>query len=155
MTPNVVYIIVNTVLIGLFVLVIKNYLNSKKNPKKTIPRNTPIKSSEPAKGVKVDVMQEGQGPEAKSGSHVKVHYTAWLVDGKKVDSSYDKNEIFSFQMGRNQVIPGWEAGMLGMKQGEKRKFTIEPSQAYGAKGKANVPPNAIIIFEVELFSLSS
>lgn len=153
MLVKIGYLLLNLILIGLIFLVVKNHLSSKKTMTRKIPNTKPIKSTEPKKGVQVDVMQEGTGPEAKSGSHVKVHYTAWLENGTKVDSSYDKDEIFKFQMGRNQVIPGWEAGMLGMKQGEKRKFTIAPSQAYGAKGKANVPPNATIIFEVELIEL--
>lgn len=103
--------------------------------------------------MRVDVLAEGSGPEAIAGKKVRVHYTAWLTNGKKVDSSYDKGEVFSFVMGRRQVIPGWEAGMLGMREGEKRKFTIDPDQAYGAKGKANVPPNAVIVFEVELLKV--
>lgn len=147
------YILLNLVLIGLIGLWVKNQFFTPKKVRK-IPIQKPIKSTEPKKGVQVDVLQEGSGPEAKRGSHVTTHYTAWLEDGTKVDSSYDKGETFSFQMGMNQVIPGWEAGMIGMRRGEKRKFTIAPSQAYGAKGKANVPPNATIVFEVELLEIS-
>lgn len=146
------YILLNLVLFGLIALLVKNQFFSKKIVRK-IPQQRPLKSTEPKKGVQVDVMQEGTGPEAKSGSRVTVHYTAWLENGLKVDSSYDKNETFHFTMGRNEVIPGWEAGMIGMRKGEKRKFTIAPAQAYGAKGKANVPPNATIIFEVELLEM--
>jgi FKBP-type peptidyl-prolyl cis-trans isomerase len=127
-------------------------------PSKT--EDTPVKikerilsSSTPRKGVQVDVLRQGNGKAAVAGKKVRVHYNAWLVNGVKVDSSYDKGEIFSFTMGKREVIPGWEAGMLGMLEGEKRKFTIDPDQAYGAKGKANVPPNAIIIFEVELLAV--
>lgn len=124
--------------------------------KSSKPYSTPskiIRSSEPKKGVQVDVLKEGSGNSADPGRKVWVHYNAWLTNGTKVDSSYDKGEEFSFIMGKNQVIPGWEAGMLGMKEGEKRKFTISPDQAYGDKGKADVPPNAIIIFEVDLLKV--
>lgn len=146
------YILLNVVLLGLIGLLIKNHFFTKKKVRR-IPQQKPLKTTEPKKGVQVDVLQEGTGPEAQRGARVTVHYTAWLTDGTKVDSSYDKNETFSFKMGMNEVIPGWEAGMLGMRKGEKRKFTIAPSQAYGAKGKANVPPNATIVFEVELLEI--
>jgi peptidylprolyl isomerase len=121
----------------------------KKSP---IPSKV-LSSSTPRAGVEVGILKLGNGAPAIAGKTVRVHYTAWLESGLKVDSSHDKGEIFSFVLGRRQVIPGWEAGMLGMLEGEKRKFTISPDQAYGDKGKANVPPNAIIIFEVELIKV--
>ena len=136
-----------------FFLIIKVIRDALKPGPKRPPIAKPIATHKPAEGVKVDIMQEGKGPAAVRGKKVRVHYTAWLKDGEKVDSSYDKGEPFSFFLGRREVIPGWEHGMLGMKEGEKRKFTIDPDQAYGSEGKANVPPNAIIIFEVELLKV--
>lgn len=113
----------------------------------------PLESMVVCEGVQVDILKQGKGPSAEAGKSVRVHYNAWLESGLKVDSSFDKGEAFTFKLGHRQVIPGWEAGMLGMKVGEKRKFTIAPDQAYGDKGKANVPPNATIIFEVELLKI--
>ena len=140
-------------IVGASILLVKtfrDYKNSRPGPSRPQPI---ISTSHPAEGVKVDVLQNGTGPTAVDDKLVRVHYTAWLTSGKKVDSSYDKGEVFQFRMGNREVIPGWEAGMIGMKEGEKRKFTIEPDQAYGTKGKANVPPNATIIFEVELLKV--
>ena len=125
---------------------------TKDNPRPSKMQSQVLSSSTPKQGVQVDVLQMGEGSPAKSGDHVEVHYVASLTNGKVVDSSYEKGGSFKFQMGRRQVIPGWEAGMMGMKVGEKRKFTIAPEQAYGKKGKANVPPNATIVFEVDLIA---
>lgn len=147
---KIIFVLFNVLLLW---VIYKLYRQHQLGPKKRSSGRKVLATSSPAKGVKVDKLAEGSGPEAASGKRVEVHYTAWLESGKKVDSSYDKNETFRFTMGRRQVIPGWEAGMLGMQVGEIRRFTIEPEQAYGEKGKANVPPNATIIFEVELLSM--
>jgi len=93
----------------------------------------------------------GTGAEAMPGKLVSVHYTGWLTDGKKFDSSLDRGDVFQFQLGVGQVIKGWDQGVAGMKVGGKRKLAIPPSLAYGARGAGNViPPNATLIFEVEL-----
>ncbi len=145
-------LIIFYILLGLIIAkIIFDSFQKKKTP--ALKSVKVISSSTPKEGVNVDVLKEGSGNPAVSGKVVRVHYNAFLTNGKKVDSSYDKNEVFSFTMGRRQVIPGWEAGMIGMKEGEIRKFTISPDQAYGAKGKANVPPNATMIFEVELLKV--
>jgi len=137
----------------LLVLVVRELMRPQvehKKPKKNMPI---LSSHSPRAGVDVDILKVGTGAEAVSGKIVRVHYTAFLTNGKKVDSSYDRSEVYSFTMGRREVIPGWEAGMIGMKQGEIRKFKIAPEHAYGAKGKAEVPPNATMIFEVELIQV--
>ncbi len=105
------------------------------------------------RGLQIDKLKEGVGPGAIAGRHVTVHYRAFLKDGKEVDSSYAKGGPFEFTMGRNQVIPGWEMGMIGMKVGEISRFVIAPEHAYGSKGKGKVPPNAEIIFEVTLLKM--
>ncbi len=97
----------------------------------------------------------GEGDEALAGQTVEVHYTGWLVDGTKFDSSHDRNQTFSFKLGAGQVIPGWDQGVAGMKVGGIRKLTIPPNLGYGERGAGGViPPNATLIFKVELMSVS-
>lgn len=97
---------------------------------------------------------EGEGREAHPGETVIVHYTGWLTDGTKFDSSRDRKEPFSFRLGAGRVIKGWEEGVEGMKIGGTRKLTIPPRLGYGSQGAGNViPPNATLIFEVELLDL--
>lgn len=108
----------------------------------------------PVQGLNVEVLQEGTGPEAQAGNTVSVHYTGTLTDGTKFDSSVDRGIPFEFQLGIGEVIAGWDAGVAGMKVGEKRKLTIAPELGYGTQGAGGViPPNATLIFEVELLGI--
>ena len=96
----------------------------------------------------------GKGESPKMGQEVSVHYTGWLTDGKKFDSSKDRGQPIVFKIGVGQVIPGWDEGVSTMKVGGKRKLTIPPDLGYGAHGRNGViPPNATLIFEVELLSV--
>jgi FKBP-type peptidyl-prolyl cis-trans isomerase FkpA len=93
----------------------------------------------------------GDGSEATTGQKVSVHYTGTLTDGSKFDSSHDRGTPFVFQLGAGQVIRGWDQGVPGMKVGGKRRLTVPPEMAYGARGFPPViPANATLIFEVEL-----
>ena len=96
----------------------------------------------------------GDGAEAVSGKKVTVHYVGTLTDGTKFDSSRDRGKGFSFELGRGQVIKGWDQGVAGMKIGGMRKLTIPPEMAYGDKGFSNlIPPNSTLVFEVELLGV--
>ena len=97
----------------------------------------------------------GEGKEAVAGQTVEVHYTGWLTDGTKFDSSHDRNDTFSFKLGGGQVIAGWDQGVAGMKIGGTRKLTIPSDLGYGERGAGGViPPNATLVFKVELIGLS-
>jgi FKBP-type peptidyl-prolyl cis-trans isomerase len=105
-------------------------------------------------GLKYTDLQVGAGEEARAGKTVSVHYTGWLENGTKFDSSHDRRSPFSFNLGAGQVIRGWDEGVAGMKIGGKRRLTIPSALGYGARGAGGViPPNATLIFEVELLGL--
>jgi FKBP-type peptidyl-prolyl cis-trans isomerase len=105
--------------------------------------------------MKIEDMKAGTGAVAEAGKRVTVHYTGWLTNGTKFDSSKDHGQPFNFQLGAGQVIKGWDQGVAGMKVGGMRKLTIPPSLRYGANGTGGViPPNATLVFEVELLGVN-
>lgn len=105
--------------------------------------------------LKIENLKTGGGAEATPGKNVSVHYTGWLTNGKKFDSSVDRGTPFTFRLGAGQVIRGWDQGVSGMKVGGKRKLTIPPDMGYGARGAGNViPPNSTLVFEVELLGVN-
>ena len=105
--------------------------------------------------LKIEELKVGTGDEAVAGKPVTVHYTGWLTDGKKFDSSLDRGQPFTFQLGGGQVIRGWDQGVAGMKVGGKRKLTIPSSMGYGERGAgAVIPPNATLVFDVELLKVN-
>jgi FKBP-type peptidyl-prolyl cis-trans isomerase len=105
-------------------------------------------------GLRYEDLKEGTGAEAKKGDTVEVHYTGWLTNGKKFDSSHDRKEPFSFKIGVDRVIQGWHEGVAGMKVSGKRKLMIPPELGYGAQGYPPViPANAELVFEIELLKI--
>ncbi|MGA8502063.1 MAG: FKBP-type peptidyl-prolyl cis-trans isomerase [Candidatus Sulfotelmatobacter sp.] len=122
--------------------------------------NTSAPTKVTGDGVKTDSglvywdIRVGNGAEAKEGSHVRVHYTGWLTNGKKFDSSVDAGKPFDFTIGNGEVIKGWEEGVAGMKVGGKRQLRIPPALGYGASGYPGaIPPNATLIFDVQLLNV--
>ena len=108
-----------------------------------------------ANGLVVETLTAGDGAEATTGKRVSVHYVGTLTDGTKFDSSRDRGQPFQFVLGAGQVIKGWDQGVAGMKVGEVRKLTIPPELGYGSRGAGGViPPNATLIFEVELIDVN-
>jgi FKBP-type peptidyl-prolyl cis-trans isomerase len=105
-------------------------------------------------GLTYEDKKVGSGPVAKAGQTVSVHYTGWLTNGTKFDSSRDRNEPFVFHLGAGEVIPGWDEGVQGMKVGGVRKLTIPPALGYGSRGAGSaIPPNSTLVFEVELLEV--
>jgi peptidylprolyl isomerase len=128
-------------------------------------KGTTDKSTEPraavgavktASGLSYIDLVKGTGAAPTSGKNVTVHYTGWLEDGKKFDSSLDRGQPFVFRIGAGEVIPGWDEGVMSMRVGGKRKLVIPSSMGYGAAGAGGViPPNATLIFEVELLNAAT
>ncbi len=107
-----------------------------------------------SEGLQIDELAAGAGPAAARGQKVSVHYTGWLTDGKKFDSSHDRGQPFRFTLGAGEVILGWDDGVLGMQVGGKRRLTVPPDLGYGRRGiRGVIPPNATLVFEVELLGL--
>ena len=106
-------------------------------------------------GLKYFQLKPGKGAAAKAGDQVEVHYTGWLVDGTKFDSSLDRGDKFAFPLGQHNVIAGWDEGVAGMKPGSKRKLIVPPNLGYGSRGAgAAIPPESTLIFDVEYFGVA-
>lgn len=149
---------------GLILVLVAVVLLVKGKSKSTVS-NQPVVSSGPNEVVeptmesnitelKIEDIKVGTGTEAVDGKKVTVNYSGTLMDGTKFDSSYDRGTPFTFNLGAGEVIKGWDKGVAGMKVGGKRKLTIPPDLGYGSQGAGSViPPNATLIFEVELLKV--
>jgi FKBP-type peptidyl-prolyl cis-trans isomerase len=105
--------------------------------------------------MKIEKLVSGTGPSPNTGDTVSVHYTGWLTNGAKFDSSVDRGDPFEFVLGCGQVIKGWDQGVAAMKVGDTVRLTIPPELAYGASGYPGaIPPNSTLIFQVELLSIT-
>ena len=106
--------------------------------------------------LEIEDLQVGEGIEVANGDQVTVHYTGWLIDGTKFDSSLDRGKPFTFELGARQVIQGWDSGVRGMQVGGIRKLTIPPELAYGdrAVGGGLIPANSTLVFEVKLLEIT-
>lgn len=103
--------------------------------------------------LKIEDLKTGSGMKAIPGLNVVVHYTGWLTDGTKFDSSVDRGEPFTFNLGGGQVIRGWDEGVAGMKEGGTRRLTIPPELGYGSRGAGPIPPDSTLIFQVDLLKV--
>jgi FKBP-type peptidyl-prolyl cis-trans isomerase len=104
--------------------------------------------------LQIEDVVEGDGDEAQVGDTVRVHYTGRLMDGTEFDSSRERDEPFEFVLGRGMVIPGWDEGVQGMKEGGQRRLVIPPDMAYGEQGIGPIPPNSTLEFDVELLEVN-
>jgi len=131
----------------------------EQKPQQAAARNPDLQLGEKAvktkSGLQYEDMVPGSGDSPQSGKKVTVHYTGWLTDGTKFDSSVDRNEPFQFVIGTGQVIPGWDEGVMSMKIGGKRKLVIPASLGYGSAGAGGaIPPDATLVFEVILLDIN-
>jgi hypothetical protein len=118
------------------------------------PAPAPAVPPGPEEKITKTTLRRGAGATAKAGDKVRVHYVGTFTDGKKFDSSKDRNRPFDFVLGQGQVIRGWDQGVAGMKVGEKRKLVIPPSLAYGPQGRPGIPPNSTLVFEIDLLAVN-
>ncbi len=154
MNKIVIAIIIVLVLVGLGIGVYFFMMKNNTAAPGTNQGNTNAQNYE-IQGMKVETVKQGVGNEAKAGDSVTVNYVGTLSDGKKFDSSIDRNAPFTFILGKGTVIKGWDLGLVGMKVGEKRKLTIPPDLAYGANGfPPIIPKSATLTFEVELLKIN-
>ena len=141
-------------LIALAVIGYVAFTDYRERDEGAVPADVAVSSMQIVEGLEAEILTEGTGDVIAKGETAVVHYTGWLVDGTKFDSSVDRGQPFSFTIGGGMVIQGWDLGVEGMKVGEKRKLTIDSALGYGARGAGGViPPNATLVFDVELLEI--
>lgn len=141
-------------LLSICVLVLFTFILGGERPMAAAENSATGQEVITSSGLKYVDQAVGTGEAAVAGKNVSVHYTGWLENGKKFDSSVDRGQPFSFPLGAGRVIKGWDEGVQGMKVGGKRKLTIPSDLGYGSRGAGGViPPNATLIFDVELLGV--
>ena len=151
---SVIVVIVIAIVLGLY------FILSNPMPKNTLPTdNTSVGNNSPsnnpmAKGLKVEILQQGVGEGAKAGDTVTVNYVGMLTNGTKFDSSIDRNSPFTFPIGKDRVIKGFDNGVLGMKLGEKRRLTIPPELGYGSAKMTLIPANSTLVYDIEMLKIA-
>ncbi len=154
----IILVIVVVILLGLYLV----FFGSSQAPATTNQNTTPSNNENTTntntstiQGMKIEITKEGSGTGAKAGDKILVNYVGTLIDGKKFDSSIDRNTPFPFILGIGKVIKGWDLGVIGMKVGEKRTLTIPPELAYGPNGVPPIiPKNATLIFQIEMLKIN-
>ena len=145
-----------SILLAVFAMTSGSAQNNKVTTTSTTASPTKVTGNptKTASGLEYWDIKAGTGDTAVKGQQVRVHYTGWLTDGKKFDSSVDRGEPFVFPLGAGRVIKGWDEGVASMKVGGKRTLRIPPDLGYGSRGAGGViPPNATLLFEVQLVDL--
>jgi FKBP-type peptidyl-prolyl cis-trans isomerase len=152
MTRFVIAIAIVLVLTATFVF---SQTATRKAPNTAAPTKVTGEGTKAPSGLVYWDIRIGNGETAKEGSHVRVHYTGWLTNGKKFDSSVDAGKPFDFTLGNGEVIKGWEEGVTGMRVGGKRQLRIPPELGYGKDGTPDgtIPANATLIFDVQLLGV--
>jgi FKBP-type peptidyl-prolyl cis-trans isomerase len=149
------YVVLAAILVlAASVLFAQTAAQKPRTPNTSAPTKVTGDGTKTADGLQYWDIKVGTGQTAKEGDHVKVHYTGWLTTGKKFDSSVDAHQPFDFNLGKGDVIKGWDEGVAGMKVGGKRQLRIPPDLGYGAAGSPGaIPPNATLIFDVQLLAI--
>jgi FKBP-type peptidyl-prolyl cis-trans isomerase len=144
------FVITRTILTAVLLLGASLFASDKKDGPPPVEGKPTVTPS----GLKYWDVKAGTGDKAIGGMDVTVHYTGWLTNGQKFDSSVDRGEPFTFRLGAGRVIKGWDEGVAGMKVGGKRRLEIPPDLGYGARGAGGaIPPNATLVFDVELLAV--
>lgn len=149
------YLVAISIILALTAAFALAQTTTPKKPNTSAPTKVTGEGVKTPSGLTYWDIRVGTGEVAKEGSRVRVHYTGWLTNGKKFDSSVDAGQPFDFRIGNGEVIKGWEEGVAGMRVGGKRQLRIPPDLAYGAEGTPGgpIPPNATLIFDVQLLGV--
>jgi FKBP-type peptidyl-prolyl cis-trans isomerase len=146
--------IISIATLVVIVVIIGGVMLLKNHPAAQAPTSqTQATATNTEGGLKMEDIKVGTGAEAVAGKKITVHYTGTLTDGTKFDSSVDRGQPFSFNLGAGEVIKGWDQGFAGMKVGGERKLTIPPELGYGASAQGSIPANSVLIFDVQLLDV--
>lgn len=149
----ILFIVALIIVAGLVFVGYRNGSSNVQNPPATGDQAAALGTLSSGNPLIVQDKEVGTGTEAKVGDTITVHYTGTLMDGTKFDSSLDRNEAFTFTLGAGQVIPGWDQGLVGMKEGGVRTLFIAPELAYGSQAVGPIPANSALSFEVQLLKV--